>query len=721
MTPSRPHAANGKTGNGGGLAVASRTTRTLLLVPTGHGVGLTSTCLGLLNALRQLGVSVGFYKPLAQPGGAGAPVDRSTALVRLTTALVPPEPISAAEVEHNLSENALDRLMQDVVATAETVRQGREILLVEGLVPSSELVYSGRVNVALAKALDADVVLVGAPSDGSPAHLAEAMAIAAQSYRGSEHDRVIGAIVNRLVDGQCGDEEEVRQALRQRGLEVAGLVPLHPELAWPRVRDILAGVEARALNQGDMDRRVKEVVVAAQGLPAVLPLLKEGVLVVVPGDRHEIVLSACLAAMNGARLAGLLLTLGLEPDPRVWALCRSAALSGLPIWVTDKTSYETATILHDVDPQVPADDHDRASQVMNVVAASLGKRWVASLPSASHVPRLSPPAFRHRLTAAAQHALRRIVLPEGSEPRTLRAAVACQEQGIARCVLLGHEPEIAAQAAGMGLLLPEGIEVLDPSTVAERFVAPLVEARRHKGMTEDMARDQLADPITVGTMMLRLDEVDGLVAGALHTTAATLRPALQLLGTAPSAELVSSVFFMCLPDEVVVYGDCAVNPNPTAAQLADIAVQSAATAQAFGIEPRVAMISFSTGTSGSGADVEKVTEATEIVRLRRPDLVVDGPLQYDAAAAASVARAKAPGSAVAGQANVFIFPDLNTGNTTYKAVQRSADVVSIGPVLQGLAKPVNDLSRGALVEDIVYTIAITAIQAGQRAEAPLPV
>jgi phosphate acetyltransferase len=291
--------------------------------------------------------------------------------------------------------------------------------------------------------------------------------------------------------------------------------------------------------------------------------------------------------------------------------------------------------------------------------------------------------------------------------------VLCQEQGIARCVLLGRRHEIAAQAAGLGLVLPDSIEVIDPSEVAEKYVDTLVEARRHKGMTADMARDQLADPIVVGTMMLRQDEVDGLVAGAVHTTAATLRPALQLLGTAPSAELVSSVFFMCLPDEVVVYGDCAVNPDPSAAQLADIAIQSAATARAFGIEPRVAMISFSTGTSGSGADVEKVNEATLIVRRREPALVVDGPLQYDAAAAASVARAKAPGSVVAGQATVFVFPDLNTGNTTYKAVQRSADVVSIGPVLQGLAKAVNDLSRGALVEDIVYTIAITAIQAAQ--------
>ena len=301
-------------------------------------------------------------------------------------------------------------------------------------------------------------------------------------------------------------------------------------------------------------------------------------------------------------------------------------------------------------------------------------------------------------------------MPEGTEPRTMQAAVACAERGIARCLLLGAADEVTAQARRLGLRLPGGVTTVDPRDIAERYVAPLAELRRHKGWTEDVAREHLADPVTVGTMMLKQGEVDGLVSGALHTTAATVRPALQILGTRPGCQLVSSIFFMCLPDQVVIYGDCAINPQPDAADLADIAIQSAASARAFGIEPRVAMISFSTGTSAAGADVDKVAEATRIVRQREPGLAIDGPLQYDAAAIASVGQAKRPGSPVAGQATVFIFPDLDTGNTTYKAVQRSAQVISIGPVLQGLAKPVNDLSRGALVEDIIYTVAMTAIQ-----------
>jgi phosphate acetyltransferase len=307
------------------------------------------------------------------------------------------------------------------------------------------------------------------------------------------------------------------------------------------------------------------------------------------------------------------------------------------------------------------------------------------------------------------HAL--IVLPEGAEPRTLRAAVECARRGIARCLLLGDPDEVTAQARRLGLRLPEDVSILDPRAVAERYVAPLAELRRSKGWTGEVAREHLADPITVGTMMLKQGEVDGLVSGAVHTTAATVRPALQILGPKPGTRLVSSVIFMCLPDEVVIYADCAINPRPDAGDLADIAISSAASARALGIEPRVAMISFSTGTSGAGTDVDKVAEATRIVREREPGLAVDGPLQYDAAATASVGQAKRPGSPVAGRASVFVFPDLDTGNTTYKAVQRSAQVVSVGPMLQGLAKPVNDLSRGALVEDIVYTIALTAIQA----------
>jgi len=288
-------------------------------------------------------------------------------------------------------------------------------------------------------------------------------------------------------------------------------------------------------------------------------------------------------------------------------------------------------------------------------------------------------------------------------------------RGIAQCVLLGNPEEIAHVAEKQGVKLPASVEIVDAAEVAGRYVGPLVARRRAKGMTPERAAVELQDPIMVGTMMLALDEADGLVSGAIHSTAHTIRPALQIIKTVPGCSLVSSVFFMCLPEQVLVFGDCAVVPNPTAEELADIAIQSADSAIAFGIPARVAMLSYSTGSSGTGDDVEKVKEATRLARLARPDLALDGPLQYDAAVMPDVARLKAPGSPVAGQATVLIFPDLNTGNVTYKAVQRSANVVSMGPMLQGLAKPVNDLSRGCLVEDIVFTINLTAIQAQQAA------
>ena len=327
--------------------------------------------------------------------------------------------------------------------------------------------------------------------------------------------------------------------------------------------------------------------------------------------------------------------------------------------------------------------------------------------------RLSPAAFRSNMMEQACRANKRIVLPEGDEPRTIAAAVICQNKGIARCVLLADKKSVQKVAEQMNLTIPESLEIINPAEIAPKYVAPLVEMRKSKGMTEEKAAEALQDSVFVGTMMMALDEVDGLVSGAVHTTANTIRPALQVIKTAPDASLVSSVFFMLMPDQVLVYGDCAVNPNPTATELADIAIQSADSAKAFGIEPRVAMISYSTGSSGSGEDVEKVVEATKLAQQKRPDLLIDGPLQYDAASVLSVGKQKAPNSPVAGQATVFIFPDLNTGNCTYKAVQRSANVLSVGPMLQGLNKPVNDLSRGALVGDIVYTIALTAIQAEQ--------
>jgi phosphate acetyltransferase len=703
--------------------------RSLLVVPASPWAGLASTCLGLIRALDRRGVRVGFVKPVANAqvnGGA----DRSAALVAAVCPLRPPDPVPAAAVEQELSDGGLDAVLEKIVAAWEPVYDQSEVVVIEAVSPGPDRLYAAELNRALAQALDADVVLAGrwpaagAAGDGSAAgagaadgpagdaaaHVAESLAITAAGYRSGENARVVGCVVNDVPAGGPAPAERLRADLAQRGLRLIAAVPYRSELAWLRVRDLVLQLCPQVLSTGDQSRRIKDVSVFAQGVPGGLRVLTDGRLVVVPGDRHEVVMAACLAVLNGTRLAALLLSTGTPPDPRVWDLARAATDTGLPILMVGQNSYETATLVGDLDHGLPADDTERIEGVTGNVADALEETWLESLRSPARPRRLSPAAFRYQLAGLAHAAGACLVLPEGTEPRTIQAAVACAERGIARSVLLGPPDEVTGLARGLGLRLPDAVTVVDPTAIAERYVADLARLRRHRGWTGDVAREHLADSITVGTMMLWRGEVDGLVAGAAHTTAATVRPALQILGTKPGTRLVSSVFFMCLPDEVVVYGDCAINPQPGPEDLADIAIQSAASARAFGIEPRVAMISFSTGTSGTGSDVDKVAEATRIVAEREPGLAVDGPLQYDAAAIASVGRAKRPGSTVAGRASVFIFPDLDTGNTTYKAVQRSAHVVSIGPMLQGLAKPVNDLSRGALVDDIIYTMALTAVQ-----------
>ncbi len=686
--------------------------QSLLVAPADEGAGLARTCLGLLRALDRRGVKVAFVKPVGQPRPHGGP-DRSAALVAAITALRAPEPLTTAELEQQLGEGGLEVVLEKIVAAWEPIYSASDVVVVEGLSSGPSKLYTSYLNQALARTLDADVVLADSfPADGDAHGLAEQLVIAASGYVSGEQARVVGCVIHGIPQDDPTAAAELRAALAKYELPLIAAVPHRPELTWPRVRDLVGELHPEVLHEGDLSRRVKDVAVMARGIPGGIHALDAGRLVVVPGDRHEVIMAAYLAELSGVHLAALLLSSGTAPDPRVSQLTRATAAADLPVLLVEYDSYQTATRVRDLDPGLPVDDTERIEGVTDNIADALDPSWLESLTRTSRPRRLSPAAFRYQLVERARAADALVVLPEGTEPRTMRAAVACAERGIARCLLLAAPDEVAAQARHLGLQLPGGVSVQDPRAIAERYVGPLAELRRHKGWTEEMAREHLADPITVGTMMLRQGEADGLVSGAAHTTGATVRPALQILGTGPGSRLVSSIFFMCLPDEVVIYGDCAINPQPSADDLADIAIQSAASARAFGIEPRVAMISFSTGASAAGTDVDKVVEATRIAREREPGLAIDGPLQYDAAAIASVGQAKRPGSPVAGHATVFIFPDLDTGNTTYKAVQRSAQVISIGPMLQGLAKPVNDLSRGALVDDIIYTIALTAIQAG---------
>jgi phosphate acetyltransferase len=640
-----------------------------------------------------------------------------------------------SRVESLLGSNQQDVLMEEIISRYHANTQDAEVVLVEGLVPTRKHQFANALNYEIAKTLNAEIVFVMALGNDSPAQLKERIELTQSSFGGQKNKNITGVIINKLnapVDDQGRTRPDLseifddsskasianidpKQLFSDSPLPVLGCVPWSFDLIATRAIDMCRHLDARIINEGEIQtRRVKSVTFCARSIPHMLEHFRPGSLLVTSADRPDVLVAACLAAMNGIEIGAILLTGNYEIDDRIARLCDRAFQTGLPVFMVKTNTWQTSLSLQSFNLEVPADDTQRIEKVQEYVASYINAEWIESLTATSERSRrLSPPAFRYQLTELARKAGKRVVLPEGDEPRTVKAASICAERGIATCVLLGNPDEIQRVAAAQGVVLGKGVEIVDPEQVRENYVPRLVELRKSKGMTEVVAQEQLEDNVVLGTMMLESGEVDGLVSGAVHTTANTIRPPLQLIKTAPNSSLVSSVFFMLLPEQVLVYGDCAINPDPTAEQLAEIAIQSADSASAFGIDPRVAMISYSTGTSGAGSDVEKVREATRIAQEKRPDLVIDGPLQYDAAIMEDVAKSKAPNSQVAGRATVFIFPDLNTGNTTYKAVQRSADLISIGPMLQGMRKPVNDLSRGALVDDIVYTIALTAIQSQQ--------
>ncbi|MGE8406344.1 MAG: phosphate acetyltransferase [Pseudomonas sp.] len=691
--------------------------QTFFIAPTDFGVGLTSISLGLVRTLERAGLKVGFFKPIAQPHPGDTGPERSTELVSRTHGLKPPKPLSLAHVERMLGEGQLDELLEEIITLYQQACVDKDVLVVEGMVPTRHASYAARVNQHLAKSLDAEVILVSAPENDVLAELSGRVELQAQLFGGPKDPKVLGVILNKVrgdddMDAFASRLREHSPLLRSGDFRLLGCIPFQPGLNDPRTRDVADLLGAQVLNAGDYEtRRMNKIILCARTVANTVPLLKPGTLVVTPGDRDDIILAVSLAAINGVPLAGLLLTSDSKPDPRILELCQGALLAGLPILSVSTGSYDTANQLNGLNKEIPVDDRERAEIITDFVASHLDADWLNQRCGTPREMRLSPAVFRYQLIQRAQQANKRIVLPEGAEPMTVQAAAICQARGIARCVLLAKPEDVQAVARAQGITLPEGLEILDPDLIRERYVEPMVNLRKSKSLNAPMAEQQLEDPVVIGTMMLALDEVDGLVSGLVHSTANTIRPALQLIKTAPGCSLVSSVFFMLFPEQVLVYGDCVMNPHPSAAELAEIAVQSADSANAFGIAPRVAMISYSSGESASGEEVEKVREATLLAQETQRALLIDGPLQYDIAANQDIARQLAPNSQVAGRATVFVFPDLNTGNTTHKAVQRSADCVSLGPMLQGLRKPVNDLPRGAQVDDIVYTIALTAIQA----------
>lgn len=567
-------------------------------------------------------------------------------------------------------------------------------------------------NASIATDLGSPVLLVIPGFHRNADEVALATQMAMEEMRHS-HAEVVSIVANRVDPGQC---QSVNQGLTEHFPNMAvSVIPEHPLLTAPTVGDLGEAVGARALlgNPEWMLRESRGLVVAAMSLPNVLTKLYEDATVIAPGDRSDLLPGLLMAHQSGTfpHLSAIILTGGFTPEPSIQRLL-AGLHNDLPVLACPLDTYPTTSILHNVKSPVR-----RGSTVKIQTARRLFTEHVNAEPllqaiQAADAEVVTPVMFGFRLLERARSSKRHIVLPEGEEPRILDAASRLLRLGVADLTLLGDRIELLKKAGSLGLDISAAqiLSPFDPELV-DRFSEEYTKLRAHKGMTQEKARKIVTDVSYFGTLMVHMGLADGMVSGSIHTTAHTIKPSFEIIKTKRGTSIVSSSFLMCLSDRVLIYGDCAVNPEPNSEQLADIAISSADTAVKFGILPRVAMLSYSTGDSGHGAEVDKVRAATEIVKQRAPELLVEGPIQYDAAVDPTVGASKMPGSKVAGQATVLIFPDLNTGNNTYKAVQRSAGALAIGPVLQGLNRPVNDLSRGALVEDIVNTVAITAIQA----------
>ena len=669
--------------------------------------GKSTVALGLLDLLTRRVGRVGVFRPVSRGGQHDVVVEMLLAHPGIDQELSTAMGVSYDDLHADRS-----------AAHAEIVRRFAELsrsfdaLVVVGsdytdVSTQSELEF----NAQIAANLGAPVVLVVSGLHRGPAEI-RAASDRASAELSAGYARPVAVIANRV---QPDAVDATRAALNVGSDLPAGVIPEIPLLVAPTVQALQDACGGRLLrgNPEWLRRECLGFVVAAMSLANVLVRLHEDVTVIAPGDRTDLLPGLLLAHQSGTfpHLSAIVLTGGYLPPEPIQRLI-AGVQQDLPIIVSDHDTYETASMLSGVRGALSAQSPVKVETALRAFAECVDGPGLLAAMEVDDAGATTPLMFQFRLIERARQSRRRIVLPEGDDERILRASASLLRLGVADLTLLGEETAIRAKASALGvdIAAAQVLSPTDPESV-ERFAVEYTRVRAHKGMTVDRARSIVTDVSFFGTMMVHLGLADGMVSGATHTTAHTIRPSFEIIKTVPGTDTVSSVFLMCLADHVSVYGDCAVVPDPTAQQLADIAISSADTAARFGIDPRIALLSYSTGTSGAGEDVDKVRQATELVRSRRADLLVEGPIQFDAAVDPAVARAKLPESAVAGRATVLIFPDLNTGNNTYKAVQRTAGAVAIGPVLQGLNKPVNDLSRGALVADIVNTVAITAIQA----------
>ncbi len=692
--------------------------KNLFITATEPRSGKSAISLGIMELLLRHIDRVAFFRPLIKVPARERKTDNDIDLISTHFNLkLPAEKMyafTAEEAAALMAGGREDELLEGILAKYKAVEETHDFVLCEGTdYGRSSSAFEFDINAEIAKNLGCPVLLTANAHGKALEEVLPSIIVAVESLL-EKGCKVIATVANRTTPE---DRDKILASLSNNPLfadQLVFAIPNNLSLSSPTVAEVAEILGAQVLyGREQLNRHVHSFTVAAMQLRNFLDRIENNTLIITPGDRADIIV-ACLSSlvsMSMPNITGILLTGGLKPEASIARLIEGFS-SLVPILSASEDTFPVAKKVAKIHATISADDTRKIVRAIEVFEKNVDFEKLGQKIIESRTTIVTPKMFEYGLLQRAKAEQQHIVLPEGEEERILRAAEILLHREIATLTLLGDRQKILEKISQLGLRM-DNVAIIDPhrSDLFEEYVRTYYELRRHKGISREFAHDVMSDVSFFGTMMVHLGHADGMVSGAVHTTQATVRPAFEIIRTKPGCSVVSSVFFMCLADRVLVYGDCAINPDPDEEQLAEIAIRSAQTAQTFGIEPRVALLSYSTGESGQGHDVDKVRAAVRIARKKCPGLEMEGPIQYDAAVDPEVARTKMPGSNVAGRATVFIFPDLNTGNNTYKAVQRSAGAVAVGPVLQGLNKPVNDLSRGCTVADVINTIAITAIQA----------
>lgn len=693
-------------------------TKTIFIATTEPYSGKSIVAIGIVNMLLAKARKVAYFKPIINIDPIKArDVDIET-IVNYFDLPIHYDDTYAFTREHAMRQmegSRLGDMINTVIGKVKKLEEAYDFIVIEGSDYLGEgTAFEFETNITIAKNLNAPVVMVVSGENKTTAEIVNTTQAMLRNFK-RQDVQVLSVVVNKVKPAMTEDVQALVKILLVNGT-ILSVIPEDKNLQNPSMKEILEQLGGKLLfGEAQLNNQVDNFVTGAMQLPHFLNHVSENVLIVTPGDRGDIIIGALQASSsaNYPKVAGIVLSAGIEPDEPVIRLLNGLP-SVLPIILVQEGTFQATSMLSSIKSRISSDNTKKIQLAIStfekyVDVNALDEKIITYKPEG-----ITPHMFQYQLAKRARKSLKHIVLPEGNEDRILTAAARLVQHDLVSITLLGDINEITASVKRLGLQLDlNKIHIINPihSQNFDDYAETLCELRKGKNLTLEAARDLMTDVSYYGTMMVYKGHADGMVSGSVHTTQHTIRPALQFVKTKPGISVVSSVFFMCLPDRVAVFGDCAVNPDPTAEQLAEIAISSAESSQRFGIEPRIAMLSYSSGSSGEGADVEKVRAATAIVKAKRPDLKVEGPIQYDAAVDPIVGRQKMPNSPVAGQASVLIFPDLNTGNNTYKAVQRETGALAIGPMLQGLNKPINDLSRGCTVDDVYNTVIITAIQA----------